>query len=205
MQKLLVMWQQYLSWLRMNDAGVHVLTFALSLAAVENIWWIPISKFNQNRAKLGFFFNSAFLRQSITIFNLKKPCSHKKKSFSTPLQINWILNVKLMSYHTIQISLKWKYIKRGPQQSCQKVLKFNWSFFQTYNNFRNKTVKDCKNHIKILFQIQIIQVISGMISNIFNGAKIDEKFKLKFSAVLEDQQKVHWNKIGSSFLGRLSI
>ena len=40
-----------------------------------------------------------------------------------------------------------------------------------------------------------------MISNIFNEAKIDDKFKLQFSAVSKDQQKVQWNKIGSSFVG----
>ena len=38
-----------------------------------------------------------------------------------------------------------------------------------------------------------------MISNIFNEAKIDEKFKLKFSAVLEDQQKV-WIKFYGTFV-----
>ena len=34
---------------------------------------------NSIKAKLGFFFNPAFLRQSITIFNLKQRLSHQKK------------------------------------------------------------------------------------------------------------------------------
>ena len=62
---------------------LHVKVFALSLNAFENIWWIPISEFNQNRAKLRFFFDPAFLLQSISIFNLRKPCPQRKYGFSS--------------------------------------------------------------------------------------------------------------------------
>ena len=62
---------------------LHVKVFALSLNAFENIWWIPISEFNQNRAKLRFFFDPAFLLQSITIFNLRKPYPQRKYDFSS--------------------------------------------------------------------------------------------------------------------------
>ena len=98
------LWQQYLSWLRMNDASAckNICTFPrCSWEHLMNTnFWI------QSKPSQTWIFLQSCISPAIyhhfqfeeTVF------AQKKRVFNTLFQINWILNDVFMAYQTIQIS-----------------------------------------------------------------------------------------------------
>ena len=97
------LWQQYLSWLRMNDASAckNICTFPrCSWEHLMNTnFWIQ-SKPSQT----WIFLQSCISPAIYHHFQFEETVFAQKRVFNTPFKINWIPVVELMAYQTLQIS-----------------------------------------------------------------------------------------------------